>query len=371
MTSSSWYLESRLDTRGRVRRAAIRPLPFRVGRQLDSDLFLNSSHGSHRHAELFEQGGALWVRDLDSTNGTSVNGRRLERPRRLADGDVVHFANREYQVVELPPETTLQTTQVFSLLERERLEAQVRAPGEFRAMLRERTVRTDFQPVVQLADRKVVGYELLGRGELGGAQASPEEMFYIAEQLDHEVTLSEVFRARGLELARDIPAAEDAPLLFMNTHPAELVDPGALLASLDELRRDHPRPALVLEIHEAAVADLSSLRALRAGLEELRVQIAFDDFGTGQARLLELTEIEPRYLKFDAAWVENLHLASSQRHDMVSSLLSMVIDLGVVPIAECVESLEEAGACQKLGFELAQGNYLGPPVPPDDLAGSP
>lgn len=371
MTSPSWYLESRLDTRGRVRRAAVRPLPFRVGRQLDSDLFLNSRHGSQQHAELYERDGALWVRDLDSTNGTSVNGRRLTAPRRLADGDVVHFADREFEVVELPPESTLQTTQVFSALERERLEAQVKAPGEFRAMLRDRTVRADFQPVVQLAGGGIVGYEILGRGELGGVEASPEELFYIAEQLGHEVALSEAFRDRGLELARDAGTGGDALLWFMNTHPAELIDPAALLASLARLRRDHPQTALVLEIHEAAVADLSSLRALRTGLERLSIQIAFDDFGTGQARLLELTEVAPRYLKFDAAWVENLHLASPRRTEMVSSLLRMVRDLGVVPIAECVESRDEAEACQRLGFGLAQGNFLGPPAPLDGFSRGP
>ncbi len=365
VTSSSWYLESRLDTRGRVRRAAVRPLPFRVGRQLDSDLFLNSRHGSQRHAELFEQDGALWVRDLDSTNGTSVNGRRLRSPCCLADGDVVHFADREFQVIELPPESSLQTTQVFSLVERKRLEAQVKAPGEFRAMLRDRTMRADFQPVVRLADGEVCGYEILGRGELGGAEASPEELFYIAEQLGHEVALSQIFRARGLELAGDLPGGGETPrpTLFMNTHPAELVDPATLLASLEALRHDHPNLELVLEIHEAAVAELSSLRALRAGLEELAIEVAFDDFGTGQARLLELTEVEPRYLKFDAAWVEGLHLASDRRREMVSSLLRMVRDLGVVPVAECVENREEAAACRQLGFELAQGNHFGPPAP--------
>ncbi len=368
MNSSSWYLESRLDTRGRMRRAAVRPLPFRVGRQIDSDLFLNSRHGSQRHAELFEQNGELWVRDLNSTNGTSVNGRRLEAPLRLGDGDVIHFADHEYQVVDLPPETALQTTQVFSLLERARLEAQVKAPGEFRAMLRDRSMRADFQPVVQLADSEVFGYEILGRGELGGVETLPEELFYIAEQLGDEIALSEAFRARGLELAHELTSTDNAPkpLLFMNTHPAELNDPTTLLSSLEKLRRKHPDPELVLEIHEAAVTDLSSLQALRAGLEELEVEIAFDDFGTGQARLLELTEVEPRYLKFDAAWVEGIHQASSRRRDMVSSLLRMVGDLGVVPIAECVESREEAQACQELGFRLAQGNYFGPPAPTGD-----
>ena len=364
MTSSSWYLESRVDTRGRLRRVAVRPLPFRVGRQVDSDLFLNSSHGSQRHAELFEENGELWVRDLDSTNGTSVNGRRLEGPLRLTDGDVIHFADCELLVIERPPDSAFQTTQVFSVPERERLEAQVQAPGDFRRMLSDRTMRTDFQPVVKLSDRATFGYEILGRGLLGDHQAAPEELFYIAEQLGEEVTLSEAFRARGLELAGSFDEAGSEPgLLFLNTHPAELADPTALLASLQELRRAYPKPELSLEIHEAAVTDLASLKALSEGLSEMRISIAFDDFGTGQARLLELAEIAPRYLKFDAAWVEDLHLASARRHDMVARLLRLVGDLGVTPIAECVESQEEADACRQLGFALAQGHYFGPPSP--------
>ena len=367
--ASKWYLESRLDDRGRVRRTAVRPVPFRVGRQIDSDLFLNSGHGSQRHAELFERDGELWLRDLDSTNGTSVNGRRLTSARRVADGDIVHFADCELRVIEMPPDSSQRTTQVFTLIERQRLEAQVRAPGAFREMLRNKALRTDFQPVVRLSNREIRGYELLGRAELAGAAASPQELFYIAEKLGDEIELSEAFRTVGLGLAGRLARAESAdPVLFMNTHPAELADPAALLDSVRGLRRKHPTAALVLEIHEAAVAELASLRTLRAGLAELGIDIAFDDFGTGQARLLELTEVSPKYLKFDAAWVDNLHLASAKRREMVTSLLRMVADLGITPIAECVESREEAEACHQLGFELAQGHYLGHPVSPEELA---
>ncbi|MCP3962857.1 MAG: EAL domain-containing protein [bacterium] len=366
---SSWYLESSPDERGRIRRTAIRPLPFRVGRRIDSDLFLNSSHGSHRHAELFERDGEIWVADLDSTNGTTVNGERLKSPRRLESGDVVLFADCELRLVELPSTASLQTTQVFSLIERERLEALVRAPGEFRRMLRDRGFRTDFQPVVRIDDGAVRGYEMLGRGELGGAEASPEELFYIAEKLGDAIALSEAFRSRGLELAARLPgaASDPRPLLFMNTHPLELVDTGALLSSLEVLRGDHPNLALVLEIHEATVAEVSSLKALRAGLEQLDIDVAFDDFGTGQARLLELAEVAPHYLKFDAAWVDGLHFASDRRNEMVASLLRMVDELGITSVAECVESREEAEACLRLGFQLAQGNYFGSPVPTEEL----
>lgn len=367
--TSSWYLESRLDDRGKLRRTAVRPLPFRVGRQIDSDLFLSSSHGSQRHAELYEHEGGLWLRDLGSTNGTSVNGRRLSSPRRLVGGDILHFADCELRVVEAPPESSFQTTQVFTLLERERLEAQVKAPGAFRELLRTRSLRTDFQPVVELGGGAVRGYELLGRAELAGAEASPEELFYIAEKLGNEIELSEAFRTVGLDLASRLAPRQAAtpPLLFMNTHPSELLDSEALLASTRRLRRVHPHLRMVLEIHEAAVADLSSLRSLREGLAQLDVELAFDDFGTGQARLLELTEVSPKYLKFDAAWVDDLHLASARRREMVTSMLRMVADLGITAIAECVESREEAEACQQLGFQLGQGNYLGQPVAAEAL----
>ncbi len=372
MTSSTWYLESRQDERGRVRRTVVRPLPLRIGRQVDSDLFLNSSHGSQRHAELFEQHGKLWIRDLESTNGTSVNGQRINAPQELHHGDILHFADCELRAVELPSEPTMQTTQVFSLDERERLESQVRAPAAFREMLRRRNLRTDFQPVVQLADQQVTGYEVLGRAELGGMDATPDELFYIAEKLGDEIELSQAFRDVGLDLTQQLPRSErpSQPLFFLNTHPAELARPDELIASIQGLRQNFPAEELVLEIHEAAVTEMSSLRALRNALEELRIDLAFDDFGTGQARLLELTEISPKYLKFDAVWIENLHLASTRRREMVSSLLQMVDDLDIIAIAECIESREEAEACQDLGFRLGQGRFLGPPSSTGELVTS-
>jgi len=369
VSSSKWYLESRLDDRGKVRRTAVHPLPFMVGRQIDSDLFLNSGHGSQRHAELFQRGGGLWVKDLQSTNGTSVNGSKLTSECPLHDGDIIHFADCELRVVVAPADATLQTTQVFSLTEQERLETQIRAPAVFRKLLSQRDVRTDFQPVVQLPDQQISGYELLGRAEIGGVTTSPAELFYIAEKLGEEVALSETFREVGLAQASrlETQGSTPAPAFYLNTHPAELSDPDALLDSIRDLRRQYPEPRLVLEIHEASVANISSLQTLRAGLEVMQIDLAFDDFGTGQARLLELTEVHPKYLKFDAAWIENLHQASEQRVEMVESLLRMVTDLGITPIAECVESHEEATACYRLGFRLAQGNYFGLPRPAEDL----
>ena len=71
---------------------------------------------------------------------------------------------------------------------------------------------------------------------------------------------STAFREKGLEQARFLPGE---PTLFVNTHPLELRDADALLRSLESLRGRHPFAELVLEIHEAAVTDVPSLRTLR------------------------------------------------------------------------------------------------------------
>ncbi len=159
--------------------------------------------------------------------------------------------------------------------------------------------------------------------------------------------------------------------MFVNTHPAELEDTAGLLASLEQLRSRHPSSELVLEIHEEAVAKPSALQALRSSLEDLGIGLAFDDFGTGQPRLLELIDVSPRYVKFDRTWVEDLHRTSRNRREKLETLISLLKQWGVATIAEGVETAEEAKACADVGFELAQGYYLGRPAPPASFATGP
>ncbi len=365
MNPINWYLESPTGASGEIVRTPLRPLPFTVGRRSDCDLILDSHHGSQRHAELFVRDGALWIRDLGSTNGTSVNGERLAAECRAQNGDIVHFADREFRVAAEMAAASIQKTQVFSRSDRVRLEEIVRKPMAFKKMIDEDKLRTDFQPLVRLADGALIGYEVLGRGELDGRATNPGDLFFIAEKLQREVELSAAFRAKGLELAAELPGN---PELFVNTHPEELADWQLLLRSLEHLRGDHPAARLVLEIHEAAVTDTSTLRSLRSGLEGLGIGLAFDDFGTGQARLLELIEVAPQYLKFDIVLIEQLHLASRKRRDMVQSLVELARKWNISPIAECIESAEEVAACAEIGFEIGQGYFLGLPAPASGFA---
>jgi EAL domain-containing protein (putative c-di-GMP-specific phosphodiesterase class I) len=163
-------------------------------------------------------------------------------------------------------------------------------------------------------------------------------------------------------------SAADLPHLFLNTHPAELTDFKRLVLSLREIRTARPEQLLTLEVHEAAAADLCTMKMLRMVLDDLKMKLAYDDFGAGQARLNELVEARPDYVKFDRKMISGLDKADASRWQLVESLVSMCRQLGIVTLAEGVETAPEAEACRKIGFELMQGYYYGRPGPLDPRA---
>ena len=120
---------------------------------------------------------------------------------------------------------------------------------------------------------------------------------------------------------------------------------------------------LVLEVHEAAITEPAEMRELRAQLRDWNIGLAYDDFGAGQTRLAELIEAPPDYLKFDISLIHGIDQATTERQKMLGSLVRIVLDLGVNPLAEGVETAGEAEVCRDLGFKTAQGFFFGRPAP--------
>ncbi len=184
-------------------------------------------------------------------------------------------------------------------------------------------------------------------------------MFHAAEQLNLEVELSRLLRWEGVRLGRDIPGG---PELFVNTHPKEIEDIKGLAESLKKVREMTDRTPLVLEIHEAAVTSRKKMQHLAAVLSDLGIRLAFDDFGSGQARLAELVEARPDFVKFDISLIRAIDAAGSSRRRMMISLVEMVRELDIRALAEGIETPQEAAVCKEIGFDFAQGYHFGRPA---------
>jgi EAL domain-containing protein (putative c-di-GMP-specific phosphodiesterase class I) len=350
-----WELEGRVGPDGTPRCTRIETLPFRIGRSPELDLVLPGSQISKTHAEIYADARNLRLRDLSSRNGTFLNGQCVADAK-LHSGDILHFGDLEFRLVQggaKPKKRHDDTTSV---------EGHWR-PREIRELLREGTVTTCFQPIVHLPFGRVAACEALGRGRHPRLPEGPVELFETAAQIGPEAQteLSRLFRRTAVEQARD---RLEPPVLFLNTHPGELGQEG-LVESIEELRTIAPHLKLVLEIHESTLALADLIRSLRARLSDLDVDLAYDDFGAGEARLFELAEEPPNYLKFDRRLITGLDHAPESRQRLVAALVAAAHELLVQTVAEGVETAGEAEACRRAGFTHAQGYYFGQPEPVD------
>jgi len=206
---------------------------------------------SRQHARLIvSEDGSLLLEDLGSTNGTFVNRSRIQDSA-VNDGDVVHFADLQFQVVASPAPVRRPTAIVQGLPSPQPL---ISDTVRLRELLRTRAVRIAFQPIVELPSRRVVGHEALGRGNHPGLPEGPIELFRTAAALGAEVELSQLFRRKVVEA---LESRAVFPPVFVNMHPKELAHPG-LLESLAELPRALPQIEFTVEIHEAAIVNVAA-----------------------------------------------------------------------------------------------------------------
>ena len=350
------YLEHDPEEGQPPHRVQLTTWPFRIGRSSEAELTIHSRRISTLHAEIVRVPSGFVLRDLGSTNGTFLNGKKI-REAWLSAGDVVHIAHRElrFGIADADDEPFEPTLAQHSGQQR-----LLRETNDLFRILSERAVAAVFQPIVELRDGSVVGFETLGRPAVPELEYSVGELLRIASERGEAVRLCQLFRDVAVERAL---AFRSPRAIFFNLHPKEMESAAALDAALDQMGRviDAGHRS-VLEVHESAVTEGRAMSDLRARLRERRIELAYDDFGAGQSRLMELVEVPPEYLKLDITLVREID-RSSRRQDLVRALVAVLADQGIAVLAEGIERPEEAEACRALGCTLGQGYHFGRPAP--------
>jgi|SRR5208337_2214629 len=356
---TSWLLEHVSDVSEKWM-IAIKPFPFTIGRAEDCNLTLQSKWVSMHHAEINTSGGMLWIRDLGSTNGTFVNQRPIQKSELLESGDIITFGKSHFYIKSAKAirPAGADATVAFDLTGE--LTNLVSLEPKLRKLLSEGNVIPHFQPIVRFSDTQVIGYEILGRIGECDLPLDPVELFDVARCLGCASDLSSLFRESGVDLGRRLPGS---PLLFVNTDPVELDRLDVLMESMERTHEMAPSSRIVLEISEKAVPHADKMKQFRDRLADLDIALAYDDFGVGQTRLVELAKAPPHFLKFDMSLIRHIHLAPKRLHQMVLTFVKAAQDLGIATLAEGIECLDEGETCRQLGFEYAQGYFYGRPSP--------
>jgi diguanylate cyclase (GGDEF)-like protein/PAS domain S-box-containing protein len=250
----------------------------------------------------------------------------------------------------------------------ERLEIE----GELRGVVERGELALVFQPLVALANGRIVGAEALLRWDHPvRGRLRPAEFFSAAESAGvmpaiEAWVVSEACRAAGEWPSVD--RAGERPLLSINVSTRLLASPD--LAPLVEqalAASDLAPGSLVLEItEEAAVSDAATtFRAMRR-LRATGVRLALDDFGTGYSSLGYLGQMPVDVLKLDKRFVDGV-AEGGDGHLLTRGIIDLALALRKLVVAEGIEEEGQAERLREYGCTLGQGFLFSRPVPAAEL----
>jgi diguanylate cyclase (GGDEF)-like protein/PAS domain S-box-containing protein len=253
--------------------------------------------------------------------------------------------------------------EAFDELLRARLDHRITVETELRNALDSGELRVHFQPVVDLEDGRVAGFEALVRWEHPTrGLLLPDQFIGIAEesQLIRPIG-SWVLESACEQVARWKRSPETATRVSVNLSPRQLTP--ALVGEVGGALDRHGLSAadLMLEITESLVLDQAHVSVL-GGLRSLGVTLALDDFGTGYSSLASLQHQPIRVVKLDRAFIRTLGETPAST-TVVRAVVDMASALGMLVVAEGVEDTDQALALANLGCRRAQGFLFGKAEP--------
>jgi diguanylate cyclase (GGDEF)-like protein len=241
--------------------------------------------------------------------------------------------------------------------------------AELRVALSSNQIEVVYQPVMDLANLQVSGFEALARwnhpvrGVVG-----PLEFIPIAEATGLIVPLGKLVletACRDLANWRNLPG-HDRLLVGVNVSPNQLQDDEFVEQVRAALGATGiSASALVVEVTETVMADPQAVACLH-DLKRLGVGIALDDFGTGYSSLSYLQLLPIDVLKIDKSFIDGID-THPDRAVLVNTVLRMGRALRLRTVAEGIEDADQLELLQRLGCQRGQGFYLSHPLHADEV----
>ena len=229
-----------------------------------------------------------------------------------------------------------------------------------------------YQPIVDLASRRVIGFEALMRWQHPTRGWVPPSVFIpLAEQSDLILDLgSFAIRSVAAEAVTWEVATEasELPYVSVNLSAHQFLDPH-LIDTIEEAlgTTGLPPQRLMIEITESvALLEATDTLAILEHLKQIGVTMALDDFGTGYSSLSYLARLNPMTIKIDQTFVRPPH-ESVHNDRLLETIISLGQRLDMTIIAEGIETPAQYERLRSPGCDFGQGYLFSPGVPAENI----
>ena len=248
----------------------------------------------------------------------------------------------------------------------------LRLEGDLRRALADRELSIAYQPLMELGNGRLTGFEALVRWEhpeLGSI--SPATFIPIAEDAGLIIALTDFMLLGACTQLRQWQLRDEAfanLTMHVNVSGNDIAHAGFVARVTSALVETRLQPQhlsleltenILMERLEAALPTLTEISRLGVGL-------SVDDFGTGYSSLRHLSSLPVSSLKIDRAFVANLQRDSNEAA-VVRAIVLLGKTLGKAIIAEGIETADEMEQLRQMGCSVGQGFYMSRPLAPQRI----
>ena len=224
-----------------------------------------------------------------------------------------------------------------------------------------------YQPVFEMNDRKLVGFEALARLPGPDGEFIPPAVFIpIAEEMR---LIDKIGAWILLEACRTAVTWPDDLTVAVNLSPAQFESGSVVSAVAEALRRSGLAPSrLELEITETLLlkntdAEMAALKTLKG----MGVSIVMDDFGIGYSSLSYLWKFPFDKIKIDRSFMESFEKSGRDVETVVKTIIALGREMNMRVTVEGVETPQQVDFLYDADADQVQGFYFGKPVPASDI----
>lgn len=246
---------------------------------------------------------------------------------------------------------------------------QLELERELRAAIKNGELQVLFQPIVNAKSHDISHMEALVRWpHPKRGYLSPSEFIPLAEDIGQIEQLGEMVLRVSCIAAYKLAQLGYPVVVSVNVNPRQLSNRN-FSQTISQVLRDTGLPAksLILEITESAIVnDMERAGKMLKEIKNLDILIALDDFGTGYSSLTLLREFPIDILKIDKTFVRTLEQNFNDLK-IVQAMIGLGKNLGLMVIAEGVETERQVGLLLQHACYFHQGYYFSRPIPYEAL----